>query len=108
MSRSPSNKSRTPTTQVQPDPEEVQRAFGRKVRELRQAAELTIEDLAELSTLHPSYVGGVERGVRNLSLVNIWRLANGLSVSATMLLSDLPKPVSRSKKGREANARSPR
>jgi len=51
---------------------------------------LTLEMLAERADLHPNYVGAVERGERNLSLYNIWRLAHGLGLTAADLMQALP------------------
>lgn len=61
-------------------------AFGKRVREARKLAELSQEELAHLAELDRSYVGQVERGERNVSLDNIYRLANGLGVAAGDLL----------------------
>lgn len=69
---------------------DIQVEFGKHLRELRQAQELTLEKLAERADLHTNYVGSVERGERNLSLFNIWRLANGLGVTAAELVQSLP------------------
>ncbi len=55
-------------------------AFGMRVRELRRGKGFTQEKLAELANLHRTYVGGVERGERNVSLGNIWNLAEALGV----------------------------
>lgn len=44
--------------------------------------------LAESAGLHPTYVSGIERGLRNVSLVNIHLLAAALDVAAGELLSD--------------------
>jgi transcriptional regulator with XRE-family HTH domain len=60
--------------------------FGRHIRKLRLERGLSQEKLAELADLHRNYVGGVERGERNIALVNILRLAKGLRVRATKLL----------------------
>lgn len=64
--------------------------FGERVRELRMAKGLSQEELAELSGLHRNYVGGVERGERNLGLVNIVQLAHALSVRPSKLLETIP------------------
>ncbi|HEX9233746.1 MAG TPA: helix-turn-helix transcriptional regulator [Candidatus Acidoferrum sp.] len=63
--------------------------FGRRVRELRLARQLSQEKLAELADLHRNYVGGVERGERNVSLVNIVKLAHGLDVRPTKLIEPI-------------------
>ncbi len=70
---------------------QLQQAFGERLRAMRHDRLITIEQLAEIAGLHPNYVGSVERGERNLSLFNIWRLAGGLDVSAAQLLEALPK-----------------
>jgi len=54
--------------------------FGRHVRELRLSRHMSQEQLAERAELHRNYVGGVERGERNISLINIVKLARGLEV----------------------------
>jgi transcriptional regulator with XRE-family HTH domain len=65
---------------------EVLREFGASVREWRLARGLSQEDLALKSGLDRTYVGGVERGERNLGLLNIHRLARSLGVKPRDLL----------------------
>ncbi|MER5771605.1 helix-turn-helix domain-containing protein [Streptomyces sp. NPDC001985] len=62
--------------------------FGLRVRELREAKGLSQEGLAELVPLHRTYVGSVERGERNIGLVNIHRLARALGVAPSELLAE--------------------
>lgn len=60
--------------------------FGSRVRALRQAKGWTQEELAAHAGMHPTYVGGIERGERNVGLDNIHRLAKALGVPANKLL----------------------
>jgi transcriptional regulator with XRE-family HTH domain len=63
-------------------------AFGGAVRRLRAARGLSQEGLAELAGVHRTYVGGIERGERNVSLLSIDRLAAALSVAPSALMAD--------------------
>ena len=65
---------------------ERRRAFGQRVRALRGDQELSQEALAERAGLHRTYVGSVERGERNVSLDNIYALADALGIDAQDLL----------------------
>lgn len=69
-----------------PDPRIV---FGRRVRQFRLERQLSQEKLAELADLHRNYVGGIERGERNVGLVNIVKLAHGLNVRPARLIEPL-------------------
>jgi len=62
--------------------------FGRRVRARRKAAGLSQEELAERAGLHRTYVGGVERGERNTSLLAIERIAQALGCSMSNLMPD--------------------
>ncbi|MDZ7291828.1 MAG: helix-turn-helix domain-containing protein [candidate division KSB1 bacterium] len=59
---------------------DIKKQFGARLRSLRVQKGLTLEDLADLSGLHSTYIGSVERGERNISLEAIERLAKGLQV----------------------------
>jgi transcriptional regulator with XRE-family HTH domain len=56
------------------------RAFGEALRELRGAAGYSQESLADAAKLDRTYVSGIERGERNPSLTNLFRLADTLGV----------------------------
>ena len=65
---------------------DVQLRFGRKLRTARQKKAVSQERLADLAGLHRTYVSSVERGQRNISLVNIEKLAVALGVSMAELM----------------------
>jgi transcriptional regulator with XRE-family HTH domain len=48
------------------------------------------EKPAELTDLHRDYVGGIERGERNVSLINIVKLAHALEVKLAKLIGAIP------------------
>ena len=63
----------------------VKAAFGQRVRELRTTKGLSQEGLALACELDRTYIGGVERGERNVSLLNIRKIADALGVPAKEL-----------------------
>lgn len=63
--------------------------FGANVRIRRELLGISQEQLADRAGLHRTYIGSVERGERNLSLLNILRIAAALECSATDLLKGL-------------------
>jgi transcriptional regulator with XRE-family HTH domain len=65
--------------------------FGRKVRQLRLAKGWTQEELSEQTGLHPTYIGGVERGERNLGLDNLLKIARALGEHPSALLAEFPE-----------------
>ncbi|KZY62511.1 transcriptional regulator [Oleiphilus sp. HI0061] len=62
-------------------------SFGDHVRKLRCNVGLSQEELASLSDLDRTYISGIERGKRNLSLINIVKLASSLNVSLPEIMS---------------------
>lgn len=68
---------------IQPD---VKVQFGRRLAALRKDAGWSQEQLSLESGVARSYLGGVERGQRNIALVNICRLADSLGVKPYRLL----------------------
>lgn len=63
------------------------RSLGLAVREARMSKGWSQERLAEMTGLHRNYVGGVERGERNVGFLNLTRLAEGLGMQASALVS---------------------
>jgi transcriptional regulator with XRE-family HTH domain len=61
------------------------RRFGENVRGLREALGLSQEKLGERADLDRTYISGVERGVRNLSMLSAVRLAKALKTSVAEL-----------------------
>jgi transcriptional regulator with XRE-family HTH domain len=55
--------------------------FGRAIRRIRQEQGINQEEAAERCGLHRTYYSGIERGVRNVSLVNIEKIARGLKTA---------------------------
>jgi len=67
------------------NPESVKKQFGKRLRELRIEKGWTQEELADKVGMHFTYIGQIERGVRNPSLVNLCKLARTLSVKCDFL-----------------------
>ena len=63
--------------------------FGSRVRELRTDRGLSQEEFANICGLDRTYISGIERGVRNVSLVNIKLLADAFDVTISQLMGDL-------------------
>ena len=68
--------------------ETVMVRFGQRLRKVREQAGISQEKLAELAGLHRTYVSSVERGLRNISIENIEKLAKALHVSMARLMPD--------------------
>ena len=64
---------------------EIRKQFGNKLRQLRQERNWSQEMFAEECGLHRTYIGGVERGERNVSLDNIAKIAASLGVDVAAL-----------------------
>ena len=65
----------------------IEKRFGERVRELRQAKGLSQEELAFRAKVHRTYLGGIERGERNPALKNLAAIAKALDVSLSELFS---------------------
>lgn len=81
--------------------EEVRRALGHRVRQLRNERELSQEQLAEQAGLHWTHISGIERGQYNVSLNTLCKVADGFGIS----LSDLFDGVVRHRPIRRKSSR---
>ena len=65
---------------------DISEKFGKRVKEIRLRKKMSQGDLAKVLGVHPTYISGIERGVRNMALKNIERLAKALGVSIEELI----------------------
>ena len=68
---------------------EICKRFGCRIRNLRVAQGMSQEVLAQKSGLHRTYIGGVERGERNISLINIEKIARALNLTLVDIVDGL-------------------
>ncbi|MBI5686715.1 MAG: helix-turn-helix transcriptional regulator [Verrucomicrobia bacterium] len=61
-------------------------ALGRNVRHHREARGMTQEKLAERANLDPTYISGIERGLRNPGIKNVARIAKALGITTAKLV----------------------
>ena len=66
----------------------VLKQLGANVRDLRQKRELSQEELADAAHIERSYVSGIERGVRNCTVMKLVKLARALRVPVRDLFND--------------------
>jgi transcriptional regulator with XRE-family HTH domain len=60
--------------------------FGKKIKEIRLKKKLSQGDIARILGVHRSYISGLERGVRNPSLLTVQKVAKALKVNARELI----------------------
>jgi transcriptional regulator with XRE-family HTH domain len=66
-------------------PLDIRIRFGRAIRRIREEQGINQEEAAERCGMHRTYYSGIERGVRNVSLVNIEKVGKGLRTSLPRL-----------------------
>jgi transcriptional regulator with XRE-family HTH domain len=59
---------------------EILQKFGERVRQLRKQKDISQEELAHRADLHRTYIGMIERAEKNITLLNIEKIANALEV----------------------------
>lgn len=67
---------------------EILKRFGERVRFLRKVKNISQEELAHKADLHRTYIGMIERAEKNITLLNIEKIANALEVSIKDLFHD--------------------
>ena len=68
------------------------KALSRAVRVLREAAQLSQEELADRAEIDRTYISGIERSVRNPSFLVLWKIADALGVSFSKLAETAEQP----------------
>ena len=68
--------------------ENMRKQLGQRIRFVRKNMSLSQEGLAERCGLHRTYIGGIERGERNVSLENMYKIAGALKVGMGDLFND--------------------
>ena len=66
-------------------PLDIRIRFGRAIRRIREEQGINQEEAADRCGMHRTYYSGIERGVRNVSLVNIEKIGRGLRTSLPKL-----------------------
>ncbi len=67
----------------------IKNLFGTRIRFIRTSQGISQETLAHISGLDRSYIGGVERGERNISIVNIEKISIALNIPLNKLFEDI-------------------
>jgi transcriptional regulator with XRE-family HTH domain len=67
---------------------EILKKFGERVRELRKQRDISQEELAHRADLHRTYIGMIERAEKNVTLLNIEKIANALEVKVSEMLKE--------------------
>ncbi|HEY1602151.1 MAG TPA: helix-turn-helix transcriptional regulator [Pirellulales bacterium] len=73
---------------------QIQSEFGKALRKVRMKVGISQEALADLAGIHRTYVGDVERGERNISLINMMRLSAALEVRLSQVVLDMERNLS--------------
>lgn len=73
------------------------KSFGLVIRKLRESRGMSQEELANTSGLHRTYISDVERGKRNISLLNIQAIAIALNMPIHQVFAEVEKQTSKNK-----------
>ena len=78
----------------------LQKVLGLRIRDLRSKKGFSQESFADHCGLHRTYMGGIERGERNLTIQTVFTVAKGLGMTMSDLLSGIEKQVDTPKPAR--------
>ena len=67
----------------------VKDKIGSRIRQLRQEKHLSQEAFADLCELDRTYISSIEKGKRNVSIINLEKIANALNINLSALFNDL-------------------
>lgn len=76
---------------------DLSREIGKRIRNYRTQLKISQEELAERCSLHPTYIGQVERGEKNATIESVSKIATGLNVPLSTLFENLEGTSSASK-----------
>ncbi len=66
----------------------ILKLFGNNVQKIRKQKNISQEQLAEIAHVHRTYIGMIERAERNITLINMEKIANALDVEIADLLKE--------------------
>ena len=71
----------------------ITQTIGRKLRQYRQKQGYSQEALADRAGLHPTYIGQVERGEKNITVETLGKITAALEIPITAVFEELPQPA---------------
>lgn len=83
--------------------EDIKSLLGKRIRELRKQKGLSQEELGWKSELHFTYIGGVERGEKNCSIITLEKIAKGLEININDLFDTPSQKIDINKLKKEIN-----
>ena len=69
--------------------ENINVLFGQNIKRIRLSKKISQEKLGEIANLHRTYIGMIERGEKNITLINIGKLSKALGISIESLFSGI-------------------
>ena len=67
----------------------IKEKIGNRIRQLRQEKHLSQEAFADLCELDRTYISSIEKGKRNVSIINLEKIANALNINLSTLFNDI-------------------